>query len=47
MTRPDARSSRYGHTVDGLMLCGGGHSSDNCETFSQGNKYHQDTWCVN
>ena len=33
---PDTNNGRYGHTVDGLLICGGGHSSDHCVTLVEG-----------
>ena len=36
---PDTTTHRYGHTVDGLLVCGGGRSSDNCDSFSNGKNW--------
>jgi len=33
---PDNEERRYGHTVDGLLLCGGGRTADTCVTLSEG-----------
>jgi len=47
---PDTTTHRYGHTVDGLLICGGGRSSDNCDSFSNGvwSRTHTTTgrWCA-
>ena len=36
---PDTDHHRYGHTVDGLLICGGGRNADTCVTLNNGNKY--------
>jgi len=47
---PDTTTYRYGHTVDGLLICGGGRSSDNCDSFSDGvwSRTHTTSgrWCA-
>ena len=35
---PDNNEERYGHTVDGLLLCGGGRTADTCVTLTDGKK---------
>jgi len=46
---PDSER-RYGHTVDGLLLCGGGRTSDTCVTLTEGKWTQSHTnirrWCA-
>jgi len=41
---------RYGHTVDGLLLCGGGRTADTCVTLTEGKWTESHTnirrWCA-